>query len=205
MQRLAQSPKGFGGDLRFGMPTGLEGADKICQTLAETAGAGGKTWRAFLSVTRGPEGTPVNAIDRIGDGPWYDRNGRLIAMNRAGLLGANRPMGDPQAVADLPDESGSGTKRLGDTHDVITASNRMGMLLNPNPATTCQDWTSTAGRGPVGIGHSWPAFSGMHWIQAHGEPSCAAGVNLVQNGPGNGSSIGAGGGWGGFYCFALSP
>ena len=205
MQRLANSPKGFGGDLRFGMQTGLEGADKICQTLAASNGGGDKVWRAFLSVTKGPEGTPVHAIDRVGEGPWYDRNGRLVAMNKAGLLSGNRPAGDAQTVADLPDESGRGTKRLGDTHDVVTGSNRMGQLWRPDPASTCQDWTSITGRGPLSVGHSWPAFSGMHWIQAHPEPSCAPGVNLVQTGPGDGSSIGAGGGWGGFYCFALTP
>ena len=206
MQRLARSQNGFGGDLRFGMASGLEGADKICQTLASDVGFGGKTWRAFLSVVRGPDGNPVHAIDRVGAGPWYDRNGRLIASDRAGLLAGDRPAGDAQAVADLPDETGQGTRRLGDTHDVITGSTRAGQLRNgTSTANTCEDWTSVAARGSVGVGHSWPAGSGRHWIEAHTERSCAAGVNLVQNGPGNGSSIGAGGGWGGFYCFALTP
>ncbi len=205
MRRLSKSQNGFGGDLRFGMTTGLEGADKICQTIAGDVGFGAKTWRAFLSATKGPDGEPVHAINRIGEGPWYDRRGRLIAMNKAGLVGSgNRPVGDASAVNDLPDETGQGTKRLGDTHDVITGTNRQGMLASTDPVRTCQDWTSTTGRG-VQMGHSWPAGSGMHWIVAHTEPSCAAGVNLVQNGPGNGSSIGAGGGWGGFYCFALQP
>ena len=204
MRRLSGSQNGFGGDLRFGAATGIEGADKICQTIASDVGAGNKTWRAFLSATRGPEGQPVHAIERIGEGPWYDRRGRLIANDRAALVTGNRPAGDGQAVADLPDESGQGTRSMGDTHDVITGSNRMGRLADTDPVRTCQDWTSLQGRG-VQIGHSWPAGSGMHWIVAHTEPSCAAGVNLVQNGPGNGSSIGAGGGWGGFYCFALQP
>jgi hypothetical protein len=205
MRRLSKSQNGFGGDLRFGMTTGLEGADKIFQTIAGDVGFGGKTWRAFLSATKGPDGQPVHAINRIGEGPWYDRRGRLIAMTEAGLTGtSNRPVGEASAVNDLPDETGQGTKRLGDTHDVITGSNRQGMLATMDPVRTCQDWTSTTGRG-VQMGHSWPAGSGMHWIVAHTEPSCAAGVNLVQNGPGNGSSIGAGGGWGGFYCFATTP
>lgn len=205
MRRLSGSQNGFGGDLRYGEATGLAGADKICQRLAADVGFGAKTWRAFLSVVSGPNGQPVHAIDRIGEGPWYDRNGRLIAMNKEGLVSGNRPAGDAQAVNDLPDETGQGTRRLGDTHDVVTGSNRMGRLRFNGMANTCNDWTSTAGRGPVGMGHSWPAGSGMHWIEVHTEPSCAAGVNLVQNGPGNGTSIGAGGGWGGFYCFALQP
>jgi hypothetical protein len=206
MRRLSKSQNGFGGDLRFGMPTGIEGADKICQTIAEDEGIQGKTWRAFLSATKGPDGQPVNAIDRVGQGPWYDRMGRLIAMNKAGLTSGNRPAGDAQAVNDLPDETGQGTKRLGDTHDAITGSNAMGQITaGASAATTCMDWTSVSGSGPVIVGHAWPAGSGMNWIRAHTERSCAAGVNLVQNGPGNGSSIGSGGGWGGFYCFALTP
>jgi hypothetical protein len=205
MRRLSKSQNGFGGDLRFGTASGLEGADKICQTIAGDVGFGNKTWRAFLSVVRGPDGMPVHAIDRVGQGPWYDRRGRLIAMNRAGLLAGNRPAGDAAAVADLPDETGQGTRRLGDTHDVITGSNTMGQLRSPVLANTCQDWTSAMGTGTIGFGHAWPAGSGMHWIQVHTGRNCAAGVNLVQNGGGNGQSIGAGGGWGGIYCFALQP
>jgi hypothetical protein len=205
MRRLSKSQNGFGGDLRFGTASGLEGADKICQTIAGDVGFGNKTWRAFLSVVRGPEGTSVHAIDRVGEGPWYDRRGRLIAMNRAGLLAGNRPAGDAAAVADLPDETGQGTRRLGDTHDVVTGSNNMGRLRSTSLANTCQDWTAATGTGSIGFGHSWPAGSGMHWIQVHTGRNCAPGVNLVQNGAGNGQSIGAGGGWGGIYCFALQP
>jgi hypothetical protein len=145
MRRLSKSQNGFGGDLRFGAQSGLEGADKICQTIASDVGFGNKTWRAFLSVVRGPDGMPVHAIDRIGQGPWYDRRGRVIAMNRAGLLAGNRPGGDAAAVNDLPDETGQGTRRLGDTHDVVTGSNTMGMLRSPVLGNTCQDWTSAMG------------------------------------------------------------
>ncbi len=67
-------------------------------------GAGHKTWRAFLSTVSGP----VHAIDRVGTGPFYDRLGRLIANDRAGLL-QQRPAGD---------ETGAGTKSFGDTHDI---------------------------------------------------------------------------------------
>jgi hypothetical protein len=205
VRRLSKSQNGFGGDLRFGAATGIEGADKICQTIATDVGFGSKTWRAFLSATKGADGQPVHAINRVGEGPWYDRRGRLISMNKAGLISGTRPAGDPAAVNDLPDETGQGTKRLGDTHDVITGTNRQGMLVSTDPVRSCMDWTSVSGRGPVQMGHAWPAGSGQHWIVAHTEGSCAAGVNLVQNGPGNGSSIGSGGGWGGFYCFALQP
>ncbi len=213
MRRLSGSQNGFGGNLSFGMPSGLEGADKICQTLAEGEGFGSKTWRAFLSVVRGPDGQPVHAIDRIGEGPWYDRNGRLIANDKAGLTSGNRPAGDPQAAADLVDEKGRGRPTSGpnDTHDTITGSNRMGRLRFPgNAMNTCQDWTSAtiglAMRPQIGFGHSWPSnASGVHWIEVHTGRSCLPGVNLVSGGGGNGSSIGAGGGYGAFYCFALTP
>jgi hypothetical protein len=207
MRRLSGSQNGFGGNLTFGTGNGLDGADKICQTIAAGEGFGSKTWKAFLSVVQGPDGMPVHAIDRIGEGPWYDRNARLIAMNRAGLLAGNRPMGDPQVTSDLPDEKGRGrpTAAPNDTHDVITGTNRQGRVATTNRANTCQDWTAATGTGTIQLGHSWPAGSGASWVTVHTARNCAPGVNLTQNGPGNGLSIGSGGGWGGIYCFATTP
>src|SRR3954466_9747723 len=88
LQRLSGSQSGFGGDLRYGESDGLRGADKICREIADGSlpGAGKKTWRAFLSVTRASDGKPVHAIDRIGKGPWYDRRGRLVAATKDDLL-----------------------------------------------------------------------------------------------------------------------
>jgi hypothetical protein len=93
MQRLSGNPNGFGGDLRYGEADGLSGADKICTEIAEASmpGSGAKQWRAFLSAVEGPGGGPVHAIDRIGDGPWYDRIGRLFAMDKASLIGTTIP------------------------------------------------------------------------------------------------------------------
>ncbi|MCA9538284.1 MAG: hypothetical protein KC620_05320 [Myxococcales bacterium] len=204
MRELSGSEDGFGGDLG-----GLEGADEICQTIATGVGAGHKTWRAFLSVTAGPDGQPVHAIDRIGEGPWYDANGRLIANNIQGLMGA-RPAGDPQAVNDLCDEFGVPSSVLGDSHDTLTGSNRQGRLNSPNLQSTCNDWTSASGqvgRNLVMCGHTWPRSnrSGLQWIADHTAHGCAPGVNLIQNGPGSGDCVGCGGGYGGFYCFALTP
>jgi len=206
MRRLSGSQNGFGGDLRFGMPTGIEGADKICQTIAAGVGFGDKSWRAFLSATRGPDGQTVHAIERIGEGPWYDRKGRLIARDRAGLLGADRPIGDPETVNDLPDEMGDGTSILGSTYDAVTGSNTAGRLYYPEPKNTCLDWTNnTLENVLIMCGHAWLATGVANWIQAHPERSCIPGVNIASNGTSDGSSIGAGGGWGGFYCFALTP
>lgn len=203
MRLQSGSQDGFGGNLG-----GLDGADAICQRAAEDVGFGYKTWRAFLSVVDGPTGGPVHAIDRIGEGPWYDRNGRLVAMNKTGLL-QTRPDGDPQTIDDLPDENGVPLSTYGDTHDVMTGSDTQGRLEEADPAATCFDWTSTDDtfltEHRVICGHSWPAMSGQHWIIAHPMRGCAPGVNLVQDGPGEGNCVGCGGGWGGIYCFALQP
>lgn len=205
MKRLSTSEHGFGGDLRFETSSGLEGADKICQTIGTEANAGTKIWRAFLSATKGPDGRPVHAIERIGTGPWYDRKSRLIASDPAGLVN-ERPAGDATAVSDLPDETGEGTSALGTTYDAITGSNKLGMLKSDDPRNTCMDWTDRAiDNVQVTAGHSWLAGGIANWIDAHPERSCVPGVKLDSSGISDGTSIGAGGGWGGFYCFALSP
>src|SRR5688572_9994992 len=66
---------------------GLAGADKHCQTLAQAAGAGNRTWRAYLSQTAAGATLPVNARDRIGNGPWYNAKGVIIAANVDDLHG----------------------------------------------------------------------------------------------------------------------
>jgi hypothetical protein len=233
MRDLSKNENGFGGDLRYGESTGLKGADKICTELAELSmpGAGAKGWHAFLSAAKGSESAgPVHAKDRIGTGPWYDRLGRLVAMNLQSLL-SERPAGsDPAITDDLPNERGEPNhtdtmEGMDDNHDVVTATNAQGMY---DGRTTCEDWTSTmtpmpmqpaqpmmmgpfgmmggfADDGP-GLGHSWPSeFSGSSWIATHPAPGCGASVALVQTGPGEGTGIGNAGGYGGIYCFALKP
>jgi hypothetical protein len=217
MRTLSKNPNGFGGDLRFGETgegAGLRGADKICAAAAEIGmpGASAKQWRAFLSTRT------VNARTRIGEGPWYDRMGRLVAQNLTALL-KERPEGAHQMIInDLPNElgmpnrAGSAENGNDDNHDTITGTNTMG---NWDGNETCSDWTSITaavtgtgggmgGNGPR-VGHSWPANSGRNWMQAHRAPGCAPSVSLVQTGAGSGTGIGNGGGYGGFYCFALTP
>jgi hypothetical protein len=202
MRKLSKSQNGFGGNLG-----GLEGADKICQDIAAEVGAGHKTWRAFLSATKGKDGGgPVHAIDRVGNGPWYDRNGRLIAMDKAGLV-RQRPAGAAQAIADLANERGEAQRPFGDNHDTLTGSNKMGMLNSTDPASTCQDWTSADPNGGrnIMIGHSWSRSGVQNWMNEHTVPGCAPGVNLRDNVVNPGNCVGCAGGYGGFYCFALSP
>jgi hypothetical protein len=208
---LAPDPvNGFGGDLG-----GLAGADQICDTLAKQGNpTDTKTWRAFLSATVGLDGNPVNAIDRIGSGPWYDFNERLFAEDIQGLLPGEdeRPAGaDPQLAEMFTDEYGnpvSPDPSEVDNHDTLTGSNQMGEL-DGGLESTCQDWTSTDTNinEPPAIGHAWPRSnsSGRHWISEHNAGGCARGVDTTPQ-PSNGTdTVGAGGGYGAIYCFALGP
>jgi hypothetical protein len=211
LQRLSNNSKGFGGDLRFGKADGLSGADEICRQLAETSMPGnGKTWRAFLSVSKGPEGSAVNAIDRVGEGPWYDRKGRVLAMNKAALL-QTRPQGaDPAIANDLPNEDGVPNHDPGsgiiDNHNVLTGSTAMGTLDSKGLTATCQDWTSgTAQGGKPRCGVSWPRASLTNWISTLNEGGCEPGTTPPGAESGPSGTVGALGGYGGFYCFALTP
>ncbi len=233
LQELSGSAEGFGGDLRFGETgpgAGLRGADKICATIAEKSmpGAGKKPWRAFLSATADENGNQVNAVDRVGEGPWYDRLGRVFAMTKADLL-TERPTGIDAAIKDdFPNEDGvpnhqpDPTQEEVDNHDMLTGTNENGQLFSAT--ATCKDWTSAAGdlasEGKPRVGHSWPRYmmggpgpgpggdgSMANWMSSLDESGCAPGVNLIEMGPPNPDSVtvGSGGGYGGFYCFALTP
>jgi hypothetical protein len=197
MQQLSGNEDGFGGDLRFGETgdgAGLRGADKICATIAEQSMPGnGKTWRAFLSATQGEDGEPVDAITRIGDGPWYDRVGRLVAANKTDLA-QERPAGADEAIVDdLPNEDGvpnhAPEPMAGevDNHDVLTGTNEQGKLFSDDAGSTCNDWTSAVGdTGRPRCGHSWPRRGGP------GGPDGPGGVMF--NGEGGGDPLGIGGG-----------
>lgn len=217
LQTNSTNTKGFGGNFAqyggfSGNGAGLKGADKICADIAEISDPGNngcKTWRAFLSVSKGENGTQVNAIDRVGDGPWYDRKGNLVASSKANLVKArpNGCSGNTGICMDLPNEFGvlnhSPDGRTVDNHDMLTGSTDSGTLYSGG---TCNDWTSNAtNAGKPMCGHSWPRQSGDtsdSWINAHSANGCAAGVNTT-NSMGGQATVGAMGGYGGFYCFAI--
>jgi hypothetical protein len=168
MQRLSGTPDGFGGDLRYGQADGLSGADKICTEIAEASmpGAGAKVWHAFLSITKGKDGDPVHAIDRVGQGPWYDRLGRVVALTREDLLNT-RPKGADAVIAnDLPNEDGVPNQAPDgmmpvDNHDILTGTNDKGQVFSTDWGFTCHDWTSSEGTaGTPRVGHSWPRSGG---------------------------------------------
>src|SRR5690349_3590716 len=133
LQSLSGSEAGFGGDLRYGETgpgAGLRGADKICSEIAERSmpGAGKKTWRAFLSATAGEDGEQVNAIDRIGEGPWYDRIGRVFAKRKADLFFDRPSSADSLIAHDFPNEEGIPNQQPDgmepvDNHDILTGTN----------------------------------------------------------------------------------
>lgn len=221
MRRLSGSDDGFGGDLRYGEATGLDGADKICAELAEHSmpGAAAKEWRAFLSVAEGPDGEPVHAIDRVGEGPWYDRLGRTVALTTDDLLQVRPANADPAIANDLPNEYGVPNQTPDpaegpvDNHHVLTGTDENGQLYEGG---TCGDWMSaSADSGQPRTGFSWPRGNGgragsnrgQHWMTSHDEAGCTPGIQLEQIGgaPAGATSVGAGGGYGAIYCFALTP
>lgn len=163
---------------------GLNGADKQCQALAAKAGAGNRTWRAYLS-TSGAGG--VNARDRIGKGPWYNAKGQLIANNVDELHSDKASINNDTAL----DEQGRPINAEGapNRHDILTGSTADGRATD----TTCQNWTSAAGDQTAMLGHhDRLTFGkpGSPWNAAHASKGCSQ-ENLV-----------ATGGAGLFYCFA---
>ena len=208
MLELSGNDQGFGGDLTYNGQTGVLGADEICKAIAERSmpGSGERGWKAFLSTAT------ENAIDRIAGGPWFDRQGRLVASDKADLL-HERPESDAAVADDLPNEDGvpnhldinpacEADSSCRDNHDMLTGSDYKGEL-DPQ-SSTCEDWTSVTAAGKPRVGHSWPAQSGKSWIMAHQAGGCARGVRVQAGGgpqPGD-LTVGAGGGYGGFYCFA---
>jgi hypothetical protein len=180
---------GKGGDLG-----GLAGADKQCQTLAQAAGAGGKTWHAYLS-TQGPGA--VNARDRIGSGPWQNEKGVVIAKNLTELHGANN-LTKQTALT----EKGDVVNGRGDTpnmHDMLTGSQPDGTAFAAGEDRTCGNW-SKSGHGSAMLGHSdrqglRDDDASKSWNSSH--PSRGPDGGCSQN------DLKSTGGNGFFYCFAI--
>ncbi|WP_234570717.1 hypothetical protein [Rhodohalobacter sp. 614A] len=168
---------------------GLEGADQHCQMLAEEAGAGDKTWKAYLSTTD----PIVNARDRIGNGPWYNANGILVAENVDHLHGDENNLNKENSI----DENGEMVNGRGDDpnmHDILTGSTLDGMAFDGNEDTTCSDWTSSTEDGSAQVGHHDRTGGGENptsWNSAHGSRGCSQ------------SNLQGTGGNGLFYCFAI--
>lgn len=175
---------GKGGDLG-----GLEGADAYCQQLAEAAGAGGRTWRAYLS-TEEPDKRGESARLRIGEGPWYNAKGVLIAENLTDLHLYNKTILLETAL-DQNGEQVNGRYDETNDHDILTGTQDDGMAYFPDDADhTCNNWTSSD-EGSAQVGHHDRHGGGnTSWNSAHASRGCSL------------EALRSTGGAGLFYCFA---
>jgi hypothetical protein len=170
---------------------GLAGADAHCQALATEAGAGHRTWRAYLS-TQG-EGA-VNARDRIGAGPWANAKGVVMATNLDSLHYDNSNFTYEHMLDEKGNHFSSRIDGTPDTteHDALTGTNLDGTAFPAGEDRTCNNWTSsTAGSAWVGHADRYSfQVPGSPWNSSHGTPGCTQ-ENLI--------SVG---GAGLLYCFA---
>ena len=130
---------------------GLAGADRYCQQLAEAAGAGERTWRAYLSAQAAGADPAVNARDRIGQGPWQNAKGVVIAQDLAELHGDNNLDKDSALT-----ERGEVVNGRGDTpnrHDILTGSQPDGTAFAAAEDRTCGNWTMSGAEGAAMVGH----------------------------------------------------
>ena len=174
---------------------GIEGADKYCKALATKAGAGNKTWRAYLS-TQAVGGKPaINARDRIGKGPWVNTEGVQVAAN------VNELHSDKSKINVEIGRSENGRRIPGrhfvvNQHDILTGSTADGRAYPPGEDMTCGNWTKN-GEGHARVGHhdrmglrdDAPSKS---WNSSHRSRGCSA------------AALKRSGGAGLLYCFVAN-
>ena len=174
---------------------GLEGADALCLQLAQRHGAGGKTWRAYLSTQAVGSATAVNAKDRIGAGPWVNAKGVQIAASVADLHSANNKIGPDTIVAESGRLIPSRLYTV-NQHDILTGSQADGTAFPPDKDMTCGNWTKS-GEGNAMLGHAdrmglRDDDASKSWNTSHPSRACDA------------ASLVATGGAGLLYCFATN-
>ena len=161
---------------------GLVGADAHCQMLATDAGAGDRTWRAYLS-TQGPNA--VNARDRVGTGPWHNAHGVVIGNNLDELHGDHHRL----TFMIVLDERGRlipGGGFFPNRHDILTGTAPDGMAFPEGEDMTCRNWTSN-NEGKARMGH----HDRTDWFSAHDSRGCSPEQLRITNSDGL------------FYCFAV--
>ncbi|MCP5143719.1 MAG: hypothetical protein H6978_02730 [Gammaproteobacteria bacterium] len=186
---ITSSGAGNGADLG-----GLAGADAHCQSLATAAGAGNKTWHAYLSVGASGGKPAVNARDRIGSGPWFNARGVQIAASLDDLHSENAKTGKEGSLT----ETGEIVNGRGDTpnrHDILSGSLLDGTAFPEDGMDhTCSAWTSSAEDGSAQVGHHDRQGGGQNpnsFNSAHASRGCSQ------------PNLQATGGDGLFYCFAI--
>jgi hypothetical protein len=178
---------------------GLAGADRLCQTLAQAAGAGSKTWHAYLSTQAVGDATAVNARDRIGHGPWQNFKGEVVARNVDDLHSDSNKLSMQTSLTERSTiVAGSGYTP--NYHDALTGSQADGRAFPPGEDRTCHNWTSST-QGTAMLGH----------IDRRGLRDDAASKSWNTSHPSRGPDGGCSqddlrstGGNGLFYCFAAN-
>jgi hypothetical protein len=170
---------------------GLAGADRYCQTLASTAGAGNRNWRAYLSTTGAGS---VNARDRIGRGPWQNAKGQVVATSVDELHGTNQLT--RMTALDERGNMVNGRTETPNMHDVLTGSGPDGRAMAGADDTTCGNWTKS-GDGAAIVGHHdrqglRDDTSSKSWNSSH--PSRGCGLEALKGTGGDGR----------LYCFAAN-
>jgi hypothetical protein len=161
---ITSSGRGFGANLG-----GVAGADAHCARLADAAGAGQRTWRAYLSAPATSRGPAVHARDRIGKGPWRNAAGVEIASDLAQLHSEDNGIDLETALTE------KGNRVDGSRHDILTGSNPDGSLAIDRFDTTCNGWTSHD-NGRAMVGHhnrSGGGQRGTSWNSAHPSRGCS--------------------------------
>ena len=173
---------------------GLAGADAVCQSLAQAAGAGGKTWHAYLSSST------VDAKSRIGNGPWFNAKGVQIASSVADLHSANNKITAETALTEKGsapsylklDAQGQVQRPEGQlAHDILTGTNEDGT----KNADTCKDWTVGDASAKAMLGHAdrLGRNPGVNsWNAIHASQGCG----MEQLTPTGGTGL--------LYCFATN-
>jgi hypothetical protein len=169
-----------GSGARGGNYGGLEGADRMCQRLAEAAGST-KSWRAYLCTSTS------DARDRIGAGPWVNSRGQTVARSPDELHEKGLSNDSPQHVYDE-----HGELIPPHEHDIVTGCGEDGRRAEP--VKSCADWSSSSADDSTYVGHSdhppepWQDL--ISWNSAHSAACDQDGLEAV-------------GGSGRLYCFAV--
>jgi len=186
---------GKGGDLG-----GLEGADRHCQSLAAAAGAGDRTWRAYLSTQAAKLPDPaVNARDRIGSGPWHNAKGVLIARNVEELHSAGNNLNKDSALNERGQPVNGRTEKP-NTHDILTGSRSDGTAFAGGSFVdmTCGNWTKGSKEGSAMVGHHDRAGpnDAFPWATSWNSSHPTLGCDMASIRPTGGDGL--------FYCFAMN-
>ncbi len=176
---------------------GLDGADKHCQTLAARAGAGTKTWRAYLSTQAADGKPPVNARERIGKGPWVNARGVQVASDVDALHDPDRNVINTDTGLTESGRKVPSRLFIVNQHDILTGSNTDGRAFPAGKDMTCGNWTKGGAEGSAMVGHGdrlglRDDAASRSWNTAHPSRGCDM------------PSLRSSGGGGLIYCFAAN-